>query len=136
MPGRIEQLWARRLDESRYELCCIPFFTYGIALGDTVLASLTAPYTLGRVVSQSGNRSLRVAIADRARLAQLRFAVDAIFDEYHFEREWYADGYGAANVPAASTAAEPTLELMRQLGSAVTFEIDGGEAPSSTIKFS
>ena len=28
-----EQLWARRLDEERFEVCCIPFFAYDVALG-------------------------------------------------------------------------------------------------------
>jgi hypothetical protein len=31
-----EQLWARRVDDYDFELCCIPFFTYGLALGDVV----------------------------------------------------------------------------------------------------
>lgn len=29
-----EQLWARRIDDGRHELCCIPFFAYDLALGE------------------------------------------------------------------------------------------------------
>ena len=31
-----EQLWAKELGENIFELCCIPFFLYGFALGDIV----------------------------------------------------------------------------------------------------
>jgi len=31
-----EQLWARELGENLFEICCIPFFLYGFALGDIV----------------------------------------------------------------------------------------------------
>lgn len=31
-----EQLWARRVGERPFELCCIPFLTYGLALAGVV----------------------------------------------------------------------------------------------------
>jgi|GEM_PF-922724 len=31
-----EQLWVRNLGENLYEVCCIPFFVYNLALGDEV----------------------------------------------------------------------------------------------------
>lgn len=31
-----EQLWARKVDDRHFELCCIPFFAYDLALGDVV----------------------------------------------------------------------------------------------------
>lgn len=31
-----EQLWARRIGEREFELCCVPFFLYDVALGDIV----------------------------------------------------------------------------------------------------
>src|SRR5207237_9725655 len=35
--GRAEQLWARRLGEPlMFEICCIPFFLYDVALGDVL----------------------------------------------------------------------------------------------------
>ncbi|NJS13421.1 MAG: DUF4265 domain-containing protein [Sphingopyxis sp.] len=33
---RIEQLWARHISARQFELCCIPFFVYDMALGDVV----------------------------------------------------------------------------------------------------
>jgi len=60
-PDRFEQLWARKVDENRFEICCIPFFLYDLALGDTVE---TAPrdsrqYVLSRVVNRSGRYVFR-----------------------------------------------------------------------------
>ncbi len=35
-PGRYEQVWTRTEDNVNFELCCIPFFTYDLSLGDVV----------------------------------------------------------------------------------------------------
>src|SRR3954453_9406655 len=46
--GRAEQLWARRIEGRHFEVCCIPFFLYDVALGDVV--ETDADYDLERVV--------------------------------------------------------------------------------------
>jgi len=63
-----EQLWARRISESRFELCCIPFFVYDLALGDEVETGLEGEdrYVMQRVVKQSGHYTLRVWFIDDA----------------------------------------------------------------------
>lgn len=61
--GTLEQIWARTDDNERFEVCCLPFFTYGIALGDTVMwndSDRTA-----EVVTSSGRRLVRSVFADR-----------------------------------------------------------------------
>lgn len=57
-----EQLWARKLDGSTFELCCIPFFTYGFALGDVVETKPfeSRTYVVERVIRHSGHRTFRV----------------------------------------------------------------------------
>ena len=57
-----EQLWARQVGEDRFELCCIPFFLYDVALGDTVetVAAGGRRYMLNRVVESSGRFVFRV----------------------------------------------------------------------------
>lgn len=60
--GRFEQLWTKKVGESQFEVCCVPFFLYDLALGDTVE---TAPqgerqYVLSRVVTRSGRFVFRV----------------------------------------------------------------------------
>lgn len=56
--GRIEQLWARSIDEYRFELCCIPFFLYDVALGDIV--ETNGAYEMTRVIQPSGRFVFRL----------------------------------------------------------------------------
>jgi hypothetical protein len=61
-PGRLEQLWTHQLSEDTFEICCIPFFLYDVALGDVVD---TRPrdgrkYVLSGVVKPSGRYVFRV----------------------------------------------------------------------------
>lgn len=53
-----EQLWARQIDEQHYELCCIPFFAYDLALGDVV--EVDASFMVKRVTKPSGHFVFRV----------------------------------------------------------------------------
>ena len=57
-----EQLWARQLTGSTFELCCIPFFLYDLALGDVL--ETDADYLVSRVVSRSGRFAFRVWFGD------------------------------------------------------------------------
>ena len=61
-PDTCEQLWLKPLDGGEYEVCCIPFRAYGIALGDRV--GLSARDFVDRVVHHSGRRVLRVLFID------------------------------------------------------------------------
>jgi hypothetical protein len=61
VPGegdRFEQLWVRQLGEYRFELCCIPFFLYDVALGDVVETDVD--YRMTRVLEPSGRFVFRV----------------------------------------------------------------------------
>lgn len=60
--GRFEQIWARRLSEDRFRICCIPFFVYDLALGDEVETSPRGGmrYNLQRVVKPSTHYTFRV----------------------------------------------------------------------------
>lgn len=59
--GRFEQLWARQISEDVFELCCIPFFLYDIALGDIVQTGHEGgrKYMFVRVVQPSGHYVFR-----------------------------------------------------------------------------
>lgn len=59
-----EQLWARRVGERLFEICCIPFFAYNLALGDIV--ETDSQYTVERVQSRSGRAVFRVAALGEA----------------------------------------------------------------------
>lgn len=66
--GRFEQLWARQLTEDTFELCCIPFFPYDIALGDVVQTHevFGRKYMLDRVIRPSGHYVFRVHFSSAA----------------------------------------------------------------------
>lgn len=57
-----EQLWVQQLPNDRYKICCIPFFTYGLALGDEV--EIDETHVVQRVVTNSGYRIFRVWLYD------------------------------------------------------------------------
>jgi hypothetical protein len=59
---QFEQLWSRQVGDDEFEVCCIPFFVYDLALGDVVR---TAPKggrrcIVDRVVKPSGRYTFRV----------------------------------------------------------------------------
>lgn len=68
MPGRWEQLWARQLGESEFELCCIPYFAYGLALGDAVRTQPSGGrrYVVAEAHARSGRRVLRLWLKNAA----------------------------------------------------------------------
>jgi len=53
-----EQLWAHKISDDRFLLCCIPFFASDLALGDEV--ETDAAYVIKRVVVPSGHYTFRV----------------------------------------------------------------------------
>lgn len=57
-----EQLWARRVGENRYQLCCIPFFVYDLALGDIVDTETHGErrYVVRTVLEATGHSTFRV----------------------------------------------------------------------------
>lgn len=59
---RLEQLWARDVGDNRFEICCIPFFAYDLALGDIVSCAPAGArqYVNQNVVEQSGHYTFRV----------------------------------------------------------------------------
>jgi hypothetical protein len=59
-PGDMqESLWAKKLADARYEICCVPFFIYDLALGDEVETELdeAGKLVLRTVVGRSGNQT-------------------------------------------------------------------------------
>jgi hypothetical protein len=65
-PGKWEQLWARRVAPNRFELCCIPFMTYGLALGDVVETEAKDGHDhfVTREAERSGRFAMRVWLLD------------------------------------------------------------------------
>lgn len=112
-PGRFEQLWTRKIDENQFEICCIPFFLYDVALGDTVE---TAPqggrqYVLSRVLRPSGRYVFR-AFFERPQYRYRDAAVEAL-EALGAQVEWSSPSLLAADVEAS--AAQQVADLLHNL---------------------
>jgi hypothetical protein len=59
--NRFEQLWSRRMGENQFEICCIPFFLYDLALGDIVetVTQRDLRYVVSRRLHESGQYTFR-----------------------------------------------------------------------------
>ncbi|MFI7276150.1 DUF4265 domain-containing protein [Streptomyces sp. NPDC049879] len=68
LPGRWEQLWAKRTGTDEFVVCAIPLFADGIALGDHVTARPAHGFDLvvDSVVRSAGNAVLRVYFREGA----------------------------------------------------------------------
>ncbi len=97
MPGRFEQLWAKRVTERTFKICCVPFFTYGIALGDTV--ETDEEFTFQRIVHKEGHRVLRIAIANNNEQAGTNSIVQQWVMHSGLQHEWYSSTYVAVDLP-------------------------------------
>ncbi|MDR1237616.1 MAG: DUF4265 domain-containing protein, partial [Propionibacteriaceae bacterium] len=71
-----EELWCRQISEDEFEVCCIPFFLYDIALGDVVKTHLETvvqtesgdrQHVVSCVVSRSGRYVFRVYFEESMR---------------------------------------------------------------------
>lgn len=116
-----EQVWLRRLDDTEFEVSCIPFRAYGIALGDKV--ELHDGRSVARVSQNSGRRVLRVYFTDpRPSMAGLDSRHDLI-DEIRSSEllsEWSGDRHVAIDVCEGAR--------MHGIYSSVSAEIEAGSA--------
>jgi len=123
MPGRFEQLWARKIDATTFEICCIPFFTYGLALGDKVESN--AEYTIQKILEKGGHRTLRVAVVSKDKQDKLHEVLHEWVDNTGLLYEWYSPGYLAVDLPPddQGKASFLTLEQLSENGE-ISIEID------------
>jgi hypothetical protein len=101
-----EQLWARQIAERRFEICCIPFFVYDLALGDEV--ETDGDYVIKHVVKSSGHYTFRVWFGE-ANDAACRETVPSATKNLGCELEWSSKNLlaiDAATVTMAEAAAD------------------------------
>jgi len=94
--GTLEQIWARTDDNERFEVCCLPFFTYGIALGDTVLWNEND--RIARVATSSGRRLVRSVFVDREDAAASHEAFHGSLVETGALLEFSGSGFAAIDI--------------------------------------
>lgn len=99
LDGQIEQLWLKAVNDGSYEVACIPFSTYGIALGDIVL--LNDDY-VSEVVTNSRHRTLRLLFTADLPPAHLQKAAAQVKAEIiaaDLLSEWNGARFVAVDVP-------------------------------------
>jgi hypothetical protein len=116
-----EQLWTKRLDDDRFEVCCIPFFAYDLALGDVVRADAGTGYVIQSVTQRSGHGVIRVAVKQPGDVDALHLQLHDLLGRLEYLHEWFAPGYVAIDVEPARSNDELYAGLAA-LGEAVEIE--------------
>ncbi|MFO0756889.1 MAG: DUF4265 domain-containing protein [Byssovorax sp.] len=111
LPGRWEQLWARRISESEFEICCIPYFTYGLALGDTVSTRPVGgkTYVVADVLMRSGRRVLRLWL--KGAVGEARDLLRRYLSSAPLAHEWSSDNLVAIDLPSEELDADGSTLL-------------------------
>lgn len=67
-PESYEQLWVKRVADDEFEVCCIPFFLYDVALGDRVRSRADGQWShlLDSVVEDAGHYGFRAYFSSQA----------------------------------------------------------------------
>lgn len=106
-----EQLWVRQTGE-HFEICCIPFFVGGLALGDEVETKPddAGRHLLSRVVKPSGNKTFWVWFEDDAEIALLHSVRDGL-EQLGCLTEGYSKGLLAFNAES-DRQAQQALEFL------------------------
>lgn len=98
LEGEVEQLWLRKLEDGSFEVCCIPFRVYGIALGDIVFLSVGGTTIVG-LVRRSGRRVLRVLLMSTPDISSLTGEINVEVSRLGLMSEWSGDRHVAIDVP-------------------------------------
>ncbi|WP_405824383.1 DUF4265 domain-containing protein [Streptomyces sp. NBC_00838] len=120
MPGRWEQLWAKRLSDGQFVLCCIPFFTSAIALGDTfaTISSNGFERVISEVVERSGNCVIHVKFreeeTDAERLERLEFLFEEVA-RLKIDQETLQPDYVAVSCPFDTAEYTELMDILNAL---------------------
>jgi hypothetical protein len=115
-----EQLWVKQVSDFRFELCCIPFFVYDLALGDEV--ETDQHYIIRKLVRPSGHHTFRVWFGESKNPSTQEEVVD-MAKGLGCEWEWSSTNLLAIDAATASLAQELADYLYaRQTAGDLTYE--------------
>ena len=110
-----EQLWCAELGNNRFGLCCIPFYLYGVSLGDVIRVKQSdcGLYEVIEVEESFGFYTYRVFF-----YGETQYKVMARMDELGAGYEWYSTRFMAIAVGDLRTANNVTdyLSLLEKNG--------------------
>jgi hypothetical protein len=131
-PEMFEQLWTRRvrrIGKTRFEICCIPFFVYGVNLGDHVETESHGDlkFVVKRVAQWSGHSTFRLWFGE----SSYSGARDEVVDELSSlgcELEWSSENLLAVDA-ASMDLAKMVADIMRRRQALGHFVGESGGAP-------
>ncbi|MFD4941402.1 DUF4265 domain-containing protein [Streptomyces sp. NPDC058239] len=122
-PGQMEQIWLRPLGDKKYEVCCLPFRVYGLAMGDVVSLDAEARNVNG-IVRHSGNRVFRIFFPHSIPLERFISAKESVISaicDADLQAEWSGDRHVAINIPVGGSVAR-VWEVVRELEGVAVWE--------------
>jgi hypothetical protein len=120
--GQTEQLWLQPEDNGTYAVACIPFMTYGLALGDR--ARLSPEARVVEVAQASGHRVLRTLLrpsTDAERLGRSIRVIKNSIKESGLLSDWHGEHFVAIDVPAGTDMSPLFALLQREVDEAGAF---------------
>ncbi|MFD7681048.1 DUF4265 domain-containing protein [Streptomyces sp. NPDC060187] len=122
LDGQIEQLWLMPEEDGTYAVACIPFMTYGLALGDRV--RLSPASRVVDVAQTSGHRVLRTLFrpsTDAERLGRSISLIENSIKESGLLSEWNGERFVAIDVPPGADMSPLFALLQREVDEAGAF---------------
>jgi hypothetical protein len=108
LANTFEQLWLGEM-EGGYEVCCIPFWVYGLALGDLVRKNDRD--IIDGILQKSGHRVLRILFAAPGPPLELRAVLADTLTNAGLASEWNGDRHVAIDVPEEA-AMQPVFDIV------------------------
>ncbi|MFE0731812.1 DUF4265 domain-containing protein [Streptomyces antibioticus] len=116
MDGQREQLWLEPAGDGVYSAACIPFRTYGPALGDRVC--LSENDEVSEAVERSSHRVLRIMLLtptpDPGRLVETTDRIRAEISAAGLLSERSGDRHVAVDIPADRDPSDPYAAVKRE----------------------
>jgi hypothetical protein len=105
----LEQLWARRIKDNRFEVCCVPMFARNLALGDVVKTVEWSGFehVVDAVVEPSGHYAYRVWLGSVAEAVQQQWheSFDEALTPTGCQIEIYSGALHGVDAPSYAAAA-------------------------------
>jgi len=127
MEGRLEQLWAKKISEVEFIVCCIPFFTYGIALGDRVFTSEREErrYLIDGVREKGGRHISRLWLKDVDEAG--RAEIMSFIEQQHLLSESYSMDLLALDIPEAPEIEKRIRSFLKQYAERCGALVENGD---------
>ncbi|NUM55121.1 MAG: DUF4265 domain-containing protein [Candidatus Hydrogenedentes bacterium] len=108
-PPEVEELWARRVGQYAFEVCCIPFYAYDINLGDIV--ETNRKFLVKSIIIASQNYTFRVWFGE-TKGSKARSEIVGAIQDLGCEMEWSSTDLLA--VSAQSHFAQRVADYLHQ----------------------